>query len=111
MCRPKPCPKLPSEQIVALQNELATQLKAKGLRTIVQMMAPGALERTEFKAKRIIDKRDLYDRITHKGLKFYTAGRSRKGNDIADIADAGDQHQQAFEAQPKTAVRHGAEFT
>jgi len=30
------------------------------------MMEPGSLERTEFKAKRIIDKRDLYDRITHK---------------------------------------------
>ena len=28
---------------------------------------PGALERTEFKARRIIDKRDLYDQITGKG--------------------------------------------
>ena len=41
----------------------------KGLRTIVQMMEPGSLERTEFKAKRIVDKRDLYDRITHKGFR------------------------------------------
>jgi phenylacetate-CoA ligase len=60
-------PEMPSDQIAGLQHELATQLKAKGLRTIVQMMAPGSLERTEFKAKRIIDKRDLYDRITDKG--------------------------------------------
>jgi phenylacetate-CoA ligase len=59
-------PEIPAEQIGALQDELANQLKAKGLRTIVQMMEPGSLERTEFKAKRIIDKRDLYDQITHK---------------------------------------------
>ena len=57
---------VPAGQIDILQNELATRLKAKGLRTIVQMMEPGSLERTEFKAKRIIDKRDLYDRIAHK---------------------------------------------
>jgi phenylacetate-coenzyme A ligase PaaK-like adenylate-forming protein len=55
-------PEVPAEQIGTLQNELATRLKAKGLRSIVQMMAPGSLERTEFKARRIIDKRDLYDR-------------------------------------------------
>jgi phenylacetate-CoA ligase len=55
---------VPAGQIGTLQNELATRLRAKGLRTIVQMMEPGSLERTEFKANRIIDKRDLYDRIT-----------------------------------------------
>ena len=57
---------VPAAQIPALQKELAEQLRAKGLRTIVQMMDPGSLERTEFKAKRIIDKRDLYDLITDK---------------------------------------------
>jgi hypothetical protein len=31
------------------------------------MMDPGSLERTEFKARRIIDKRGLYDEITGKG--------------------------------------------
>jgi phenylacetate-coenzyme A ligase PaaK-like adenylate-forming protein len=30
------------------------------------MMAPGSLERTEFKAKRIVDERNLYDEITNK---------------------------------------------
>ena len=55
---------VPDDQISTLQNELASQLKAKGLRTIVKMMAPGSLERTEFKARRIIDKRDVYDQIT-----------------------------------------------
>ena len=35
----------------------------------IEMMEPGSLERTEFKAKRIVDKRDLYDRITHKGFR------------------------------------------
>jgi hypothetical protein len=33
------------------------------------MMEPGSLERTEFKAKRIIDKRDLYDRIAAEDAK------------------------------------------
>ena len=41
-------------------------MKAKGLRTIVKMMEPGSLERTEFKAKRIIDERNLYDEMTDK---------------------------------------------
>jgi phenylacetate-CoA ligase len=57
---------VPADQVPVLQKNLAEQLRAKGLRTIVQMMDPGSLERTEFKAKRIIDKRDLYDRITDK---------------------------------------------
>ena len=60
----EPLPDVPDDQISTLQKELASQLKAKGLRTIVQMMAPGSLERTEFKARRIIDKRDVYDQIT-----------------------------------------------
>jgi hypothetical protein len=30
------------------------------------MMGPGTLERTEFKARRVIDKRGLYDEITKK---------------------------------------------
>jgi phenylacetate-coenzyme A ligase PaaK-like adenylate-forming protein len=47
-----------------LKAKLEGQLKARGLRTNVQMMEPGTLERTEFKAKRVIDKRDLYDEMT-----------------------------------------------
>lgn len=46
-----------------LKAKLETQLKARGLRTNVQMMEPGTLERTEFKAKRVIDKRSLYDEM------------------------------------------------
>jgi len=46
-----------------LKAELEAQLRANGLRTVVQMVEPGTLERTEFKAKRIIDKRDLYDEM------------------------------------------------
>jgi phenylacetate-CoA ligase len=62
----EPLPGLSADQVSAVQKELAARLQAKGLRTIVQMMAPGSLERTEFKARRIIDQRDLYDQITHK---------------------------------------------
>jgi len=50
----------------ALKKQLESQLKSKGLRTIVQMMDPGSLERTEFKARRVIDKRNLYDEIMKK---------------------------------------------
>jgi phenylacetate-CoA ligase len=50
--------------IPELKTKLETQLRARGLRTSVQMMDPGTLERTEFKAKRVIDKRGLYDELT-----------------------------------------------
>ena len=63
----EPLPEVDDSKIHALEKELVTQLKTKGLRTIVQMMDPGSLERTEFKARRIIDKRGLYDQITGKG--------------------------------------------
>jgi phenylacetate-CoA ligase len=46
-----------------LKKALEEKLKSDGLRTVVQIVEPGCLERTEFKAKRIIDKRDLYDEI------------------------------------------------
>jgi phenylacetate-CoA ligase len=62
----EPLPGVPAEQIPVLQADLANRLKSKGLRTIVKMMAPGSLARTEFKAKRIIDERKLYDEITDK---------------------------------------------
>ncbi len=51
------------ERIPQLQKKLESELKARGLRSIVQMMEPDRLERTEFKAKRIIDKRGLYDEM------------------------------------------------
>ena len=47
-----------------LKQELETRLKAKGLRTIVRMLPPGTLERTEFKARRVVDKRGLYEEIS-----------------------------------------------
>lgn len=50
-----------------LRARLAKELKARGLRAVVQLLEPGTLERTEFKAKRIIDKRNLYDEITGQG--------------------------------------------
>jgi phenylacetate-CoA ligase len=63
----EPLPEVDDSKIHTLEKELVTQLKTKGLRPIVQMMDPGSLERTEFKARRIIDQRDLYDQITGKG--------------------------------------------
>lgn len=47
-----------------LKKKLETELKARGLRSVVQMIEPDRLERTEFKAKRVIDQRSLYDEMT-----------------------------------------------
>ena len=52
-----------SRIIPELKNKLEAELKARGLRAIVQMVEPDRLERTEFKAKRVIDKRSLYDEM------------------------------------------------
>jgi phenylacetate-coenzyme A ligase PaaK-like adenylate-forming protein len=53
-----------SRIIPELKRKLEVELKARGLRAVVQMMEPDQLERTEFKAKRVIDKRSLYDEMT-----------------------------------------------
>jgi len=50
--------------IPRLKKELEEKLKTRALRAVVQMMEPGSLERTEFKAKRVVDKRGLYEEIT-----------------------------------------------
>jgi phenylacetate-CoA ligase len=44
-----------------LQARLAGDLKARGLRAVVELMEPGTLERTEFKARRVIDRRRIHD--------------------------------------------------
>jgi len=44
-----------------LKARLAAELKSRGLRAVVQLMEPGTLERTEFKAKRVIDQRHIHD--------------------------------------------------
>jgi phenylacetate-CoA ligase len=44
-----------------LKARLAGELKSRGLRAVVQLMEPGTLERTEFKAKRVIDQRRIHD--------------------------------------------------
>jgi phenylacetate-CoA ligase len=47
-----------------LKKKLEAELKTRGLRAVVQMVEPEHLERTEFKGKRVIDKRSLYDEIS-----------------------------------------------
>lgn len=59
----EPTPDAESAIIPELKLKLENELKSRGLRTVVQMLKPNSLERTEFKARRIIDKRDLYDEI------------------------------------------------
>jgi len=53
--------------ISQLKEKLEAELKTRGLRTIVQMVPPDTLGRTEFKAKRVIDKRDLYEEFAKQG--------------------------------------------
>jgi phenylacetate-CoA ligase len=62
----EPTPEVDEGLIPELKAKLEAELKSRGLRTIVQMMPPGALERTEFKARRVVDKRSLYDEMTKK---------------------------------------------
>ena len=60
----EPVPGTDQKSSLKLAKALETALKTRGLRTQVQMQLPGTLERTEFKARRVIDKRDLYDEMT-----------------------------------------------
>ncbi len=60
----EPVPGTDTSSSLKLAKELEAALKTRGLRTLVQMQTPGTLERTEFKARRVIDQRDLYDEIT-----------------------------------------------
>jgi phenylacetate-CoA ligase len=49
------------ETIDTIKQNLAFQLNSTlGIRAQVEMKAPGELERTQFKARRVIDQRDLY---------------------------------------------------
>ena len=59
-------PDASSEAIPHLKKTLESELKAKGLRAIIRILEPNTLERTEFKSRRIIDKRELYDEIVGK---------------------------------------------
>jgi phenylacetate-CoA ligase len=44
------------------EKEVASKIKAKvGLRPVLELMPPGTLERTQFKARRVIDRRKLFD--------------------------------------------------
>jgi len=59
-------PEIGRETVALLQKTIEDRLREKGLRTIVQILDPDTLERTEFKAKRVIDQRGLYDEIKEK---------------------------------------------
>lgn len=50
-----------SELIPELKTKLEAELKRAGLRSIVNILEPGTLARTEFKARRTVDRRSLYE--------------------------------------------------
>jgi phenylacetate-CoA ligase len=49
------------DSVPQLKKKLEAELKTRGLRSVVEILNPGTLERTQFKAKRVIDKRHLYE--------------------------------------------------
>jgi phenylacetate-CoA ligase len=50
-----------SEVLQHLQKEMQLRIKSKiGIRPTIELVSPGTLERTQFKARRVIDKRDLF---------------------------------------------------
>ena len=55
-----------AEQLDALRAELRSRLRARlGVHPVVELVPEGTLERTEFKARRVVDDRDLYrDTVT-----------------------------------------------
>lgn len=57
-------------QLPDLVDTLENRLKSDGLRTKVVLVEPGSIERTQFKARRVVDRRDLYDDLTSCGKKL-----------------------------------------
>lgn len=56
----------------ALRSEVAERLRTRlGLRAVVRVVPAGALERTEFKSRRVVDRRDLYEEL--RGLQHRPA--------------------------------------
>ena len=51
---------------------------------------------------------DIEIRECYVPLKFRVARRAREGDHVANIRDAGDEHEHALEAEAETGVRHGA---
>jgi phenylacetate-CoA ligase len=52
---------LAGRDIAALEREMRERLQARvGVRPRLELVAQGTLPRTEFKARRVIDDRDLY---------------------------------------------------
>ena len=53
-----------AETLPQLKRDLEAALRrVLGVRTVVQMVEPGVLDRTQFKARRVIDERDLYESV------------------------------------------------
>jgi phenylacetate-CoA ligase len=54
-------------QVTSLKKRLGDEFKkVLGVRVLVQTLPPGTLERTQFKARRLIDKRGLYEEMVGK---------------------------------------------
>ncbi len=54
-----------ADALDALRKTMESRLRAViGVRAMVQLVPPGQLERTEFKARRVIDNRDLFHELT-----------------------------------------------
>jgi len=59
----------------ALERTMRERLQARlGIRPVLQLLPAGTLARSEFKARRVVDDRDLYRRATGRGAPSGSAG-------------------------------------
>jgi phenylacetate-CoA ligase len=60
-----------SGSVARFRDRLERELRATlGVRTVIRVEAPGTLPRTEFKARRVVDDRDLYWRTAAGRMRF-----------------------------------------
>ena len=57
-----------AERLDALRGEMRSRLRTRlGVHPVVELVPEGSLARTEFKARRVVDDRDLYRDMVTKG--------------------------------------------
>jgi phenylacetate-CoA ligase len=67
MVQVEAAPDLKGQDLSGLKKKLEGEFKkVLGIRAVVQIAPPNTLERTQFKARRVIDKRGLYEEMIGK---------------------------------------------
>ena len=67
MVQVEAAPEVKGPDLSELKKKLEGEFKkVLGIRAVVRVTAPNSLERTQFKARRVIDKRELYEEMSRK---------------------------------------------